>query len=934
MNVDQFKKLYPAITDENFQQEIFNKTEFSILKKENTKIDNIYFNFQRNIARLLSPVTPYKKMIFFYAPGTGKGCSSILSHELIKAFEADNFRQTVVVTKGRSLQESFIAEYTKRCPGIENNFPRDEQGKVRDILGIKREINKNFIFKRYGAFGSEINGTEKKKGEIVGRKTDEWIRTNYSNRTFIFDEIQVLKNGGKSYKAIQRLIDVAENLTLIGLSGTPNTDRPSEGVVLVNLFKPIDERMKIGSNGRLFLRKYYDGQQFKEEYKEELLKFYNGYVTYLEQTSDIDPTVYEENPEHPSNLTDFKLYEVEMMPFQQSVYKKALETTHKSIKKLRQEGQLDLFARDEQGNLLHYESKSGGVFYRLARDAAQFTYPDETYGAKGFKENIVKEKNKIRFKNKETETEIIKNIRKYSASYAESFDIIKNEPDRVFFLYFENVQNSGLLLYALLLEKILGFSQTDEKTSDPSSRPKYVRIDGTTSSKVSQILNKVSDPRNTTGKIVRVILSSPVGGVGINVPNATRLIVFDSQFTPYDVIQIVNRINRPGSLKYLEEQGLQTDCKAYLMTSITNTGQSIDRDIYEIAQEKMTIIKPQNELMQQADPFCAISALRNGTKECFTAQMRKGKFRREPDTSTDVLYWRQDEITALRNQIIEMVKKQPVIITDLLKDHEDMIVYRTVKSIVEQNKVIENGVIFLSGDLIYLDTSLSGDANAEWYISREVFPQEMSLDSLIQADEYQRDESKVDRLMKTGDMSIFKSLYKYVQVLLFEQAWNGEICNKDIAKKIKKAMTVYKIDGNIYHILSAEPLIKAGGNATAIVIENPDNIREFKDGKWIYFHGNTDDLITKIKESAKEQIKELEEEANEYGLYARYDKDQFKIIKIGRGRGRRADLFPLAEQREFFKILGEKPVKNFDSLDKNERAQLLEDLFKKKNLIR
>jgi hypothetical protein len=315
--------------------------------------------------------------------------------------------------------------------------------------------------------------------------------------------------------------------------------------------------------------------------------------------------------------------------------------------------------------------------------------------------------------------------------------------------------------------------------------------------------------------------------------------------------------------------------------------------------------------------------------------MRKGEFRRKADTSTDVLYWRQAEVEEIANDILEKVKEHPVLITDYLQDHDEMVVYRAVKAITERPKIIDQGVVFISGDLVFLDTTMSGDANATWYIDRLAFPQETNLDTLIHEDEIQRDESKIERFMETQDMSIFKSLSKYVQTVIFEQAWNGEVC-EPLAKKIKKALPFFVVDKKTYHILFAEPLVQVGSNTGAIVIENPAMIREFNTGigKFQYFRGDVDDLIEKIKAAAKTQIKKIEVAVDsKYGVYGKYEKDVFKIVVIGKGRGRRAELYPADQQLGFYKTLGVKVPKGFDKMEKSEKIEALEKLFADKGLI-
>ena len=921
LDKDSFLAEYPDIDDPEFQQKILDKTEFSILDSENKTIEgDIYFTFQRNIGILLSPVTPYKKMLFFLSVGSGKTCTSILVHELTKEFLNGVKRPTIVVTKGKSLEDNFKNEFIKRCPGIEKNFAKTDEGQIRDTLGLRRELNANFSFKKYGAFSS-----------MLSKASDEWIKNTYSGRTFILDEAQVIKNGGKMYKQFQRLFDLAEDVTIIEMSGTPNTDHPSEGIRLVNLLKPKDERM---ITGKRFLNKYYTNRKFNKELEEELLNFYNGYVIYLKQTSDIIPTEFVSHDIPKNMFRDFSVYNVRMDPFQAKIYDMAVKKTHVTAKKKKDEKLgINIFERDEEGNLINYESQAGGAFMKLAREAALFCYPDGTFGADGFKKNLSVEGSKIKFTNVATQTEILKNINKYSAAFAASFDLIKSEPTRVFYIYFDNVNNSGLLLYAKLLELKLGFEKTDARLTLPSKKPKYIKIDGSVTTPISQILKKVGDRSNADGSLIRVILGSPISGVGLTLSNATRVIVFDSQFTPYDITQIINRINRPGSLDHLKEAGLPTDCKAYLYTSSTIDNKSIDLDIYKIAQEKIDLINPQIELMARSDPFCAVSAKRNGIKDCFTASpTKRGRFKRVDDISTDVLYWRSDEIDALVADILAKVVNHPVLITDYFSEYDPMIVYRAVKKIISNKKILGDKIIFISGDLIFIDDTLYGDINATWFVQKMIFPNDIVLEDLITREEYENDESKIMKL--SDNISTFKTLSKYTQILLYEYAWTEKT---SLNKKIKKLLPSYEVDGRYVHILSAEPITPhVSANSNAIVIEDPTKIREFVNGQWQYFRGDVQDLVSKIKEIAKNQIKKIETEVDDkYGIYGKYDKhNNFQIVVIGKGSGKRCNFFKLDEQKEFFNLLDESVPKDFDKMDVSQRCQALEKICGDKNLIK
>lgn len=923
---------YPDIDDEKLQQKLLNKTEFSIINKNNEK-NNVYFTFQRNIAILLSPVTPYKKMLFYWEPGVGKSLASILVHELTKQFLNNDFRQTIIITKGKSLEDNYKAEFLKVHPGL--HFQKDEHGEFIDKLGVNREIKANFIFKKYAAFA-----------KFLSKVTNEFIERTYSNRIFILDEAHAIKNyKSDTYKQYKRLFTHAKNPTIILLTGTPNTDHPSEGIALVNLLK--DDQMIVGPK---FLTKYYKDNKFKWEKESELLEFYHGYVTYLTQTSNIKPSKFITNPEYPNEFTTFSTYNVFMNPFQEQVYNKAIIQTHKAVKTVKGEFGINILQRDKDGNLIEYESKQGGAFMKLAREAEMFCYPDGTFGAEGFKKNMKKDGNDINFQNKETADEFKKNLKKYSATFFESFEIIKANPKRVFYIYFDNVNNSGLLMYAKLLEIILGFVQTDSKKQKAGGKPKYIRIDGSVKN-INSLLEKVGSKENADGSLVRVILGSPVSGVGLTIPNATICMIFDAQFTPSDIVQITNRINRPGTLENVKNAGLPIDCQNYLFTASTNDKKSVSLDIYRIAQTKISLIEPQTELMKRADPFCAVSYNRNLqfkkgkpiNYECWSAFPNKKDtiwtYNRKDDITTDVLFWREDEIQKLYDEIIEKVKEQPVKISDYIKTHDPMIVYRTVKKIAASTKVVKlkdntNGIIFINNDLIFADITCFGDLNVSWYIQTKTFPTQIMLDDILANDAIKSDKNKIQQMIRTKDLSIFNKLSKYSKIILWEKVWENEL---DL--DIKDKMTSYEVDGIYYHILYAEPYNPpVTANANSLIIEDKSKIRVF-DSKWKFYHGDADNLLTKFKIEQKTKINKVEKEIDpKWGMYGKYDKKgNFQIVIMTSegtraNTGKRCAFFKKPEQQNIYSKFKKVPA-NFADLPVEDRCAALEALFKENDLI-
>lgn len=981
MDISNFIPNYPNIEDDLLQQKLLNKTEFSILDSRNVKVDGTYFRFQRNLAYLLSPYTPYNKMLVYYDVGVGKTCTAILVDQIHKSIQKGEFKRTVLITSGPSLEQNFKDQFIKKCPGIAKDFT---YANYVDEKGIKREIRNNFRFRRYGEFSSDINGKRKNGKQLSRPKTDEYIRREYSNCTIILDEGQVLKNKGPRYAAIQRIADVADNVTILILTGTPITEHPAEAVRLINLLKPKDKRMKITNNA--FLKKYYDGLEFKKDKEDELLNEYKGLVTYLKQTSDIESSQFVENPEIPNTFKDFKTYNVQMSKFQSKIYMESLK--EKKVYKKRDKGGkgniLGLFLTDDKGKKFEVVSKEGGAFDKLALATSLFVFPDGTYGPDGFKKNLKEVNKKLRFRDKKVEKEVISNLEKYSVVFDEAIRIIKDMKDRVFYVHFDTLNE--LHFFGLILELRLKFRYWDGKASRfgcDKSKPTYTKItQEQTKSKdeLQALLDQVGKRENADGSCIRVVLGSPVSGIGLTIPTATVTFVIGSQVSPADITQIPNRINRPGSLKWVKEAGLPTNSYTYLFAATTPKAKSIDLHIYTLAQNKIILNEPQYELLKRADPFCGVSYSRNVTSKnenytcAFTLSPGKDEavwsYERDADELTDLLYWRQNEIDSLKTEMIEKVRQFGTTnVVDFLEDNDPMLVYRAVKELSKEKVEVElstgeKGNIFIKGDLLFVDPTISGDPNAAFYVRTQTFPTDITLYDIMSRDFVEADYDILTDVASGIDIEEnFAKLSKYSQNFLWEEAWLRRNENSTFMT-ISKLKPTYTVDGKIYNVVWAEPIAYVR-SAAAVPIEDPEKIRVYDEqkNKWVYYGSrnlgqfyppvNKEDLIEflsidmteeqaisltdkewdkKIEQYYKElksrknkydnQYKELARKINlsasmkiqeigedtEYGFYGFIDPktNKFKIVVTGgKNRGRACSpSFSKTEHMKMFKALG------------------------------
>lgn len=1031
MQVDDFIPNYPSLDDPELQQKLMNKTEYSLVKSDNTSdVQPPYFDFQVNIARILSPYTPYKKCLLFLDVGVGKcvhpdtavklsdklsigikslydrysetiidenwslpnkdifvasysengfvykkiskfykerspkflirviygskvliktqghklftkkgwvsnvksgdyvlnengewieikvdeiestteyvydleiedthtyiadgfvthnTCAAILVHEIAKLYYKGGFRQTIVMAKGPSLLDSYKTKFLDVCPGVRKEMDL----RYVEPIEIKRTINQNFIFRTVGAFTSEIS-----------RMKDDEIIQDYDNRIIILDESHVLKNyKSDSYKQYKRFFGLLKHSTIIFMTGTPNTNDPWEAASQINLLKNTEDQIELGKK---FMKKYYSGYEIQNI--DELLKYYSGYIIHLKQSIDLPPRTYVEKGEQFLNL--YKLYNVEMGEFQSKIYTKSLKDVQKTfVKDKNAEGgkfkikELKFkIVKDKDGKdtkvPIEYTSDEGGAFLRLPLESSLMVYPDGTYGGEGYKKNVLKNK-KIDM-SKELISELRKNLGKYSSLYKEMMDIIEKNPTRVIYIYFDNLNNSGLRLFAKLLEVLKGYRHTKGGSSmEPAKR--FGVIDGSMKEKeINQILNSVGAENNHDASRIHVLLGSKVTQTGLTINNATICMVVNPQFTPSSIDQITHRINRPGSLDNLIKNNLPTSTEIYLFSMYVKDkpDESVYTQVYEIAEEKSLKIKPQETLMKRAGLFCPLNYSRNVRSAsenyvCYTAvpSSKKGiyKYKRQEDTSTDYLYFHEPEILELQDKIINDIAKYKIVNIKKYKD-EPMLLYRACKSIASQKIILEKdgykSLIFNKGDLFFMDPTISGDPSSIFYFQTNLFELRTPLKELINDKLLNKDEDLYKKLLKSTDaeksLKIFNKLSKITQNIIFEEAF---IKKHPIISTFKPT---YIVGNETYNIVWAEPFAKDSNySSTTISIEDPSRLRILKEHGWAWVPAKTEtesgyeDIIPKIKNVR--QKKEIEGE-----LYATRSKtdDKFKVY-VGKGK--------------------------------------------------
>lgn len=283
MNVDDVS-LYPTLSDENFNRKISLKKEFADNKYDGTihtniqeqadKLANAPFELQPHqmfSKNYLSFQTPYRSILLFHGPGSGKTCSAIgICEETRKYNKQIGNVKPIMFIAGKNVQENFKLQlFDERklnmvdgmwdlnaCTG--NTFlkeinPMNVQGMPREkvIRQIQNIIASSYTIMGYIELANHIIrvGGEDSNGSEITPRLRRKIQAEFSGRTIVIDEVHNIRQSGdkdnkKVTTQIEVLVKCAENMSLILMSGTPLYDNFREIFWLVNILN-INERRSL-----------------------------------------------------------------------------------------------------------------------------------------------------------------------------------------------------------------------------------------------------------------------------------------------------------------------------------------------------------------------------------------------------------------------------------------------------------------------------------------------------------------------------------------------------------------------------------------------------------------------------------------------------------------------------------------------------------------
>ena len=560
---------------------------------------------QRFLRRVLSPDSPTQCVLVVHGTGTGKTCTAIqIAEEYILRPEFQY--QKVLVLASSAVQSSFSREIfditrvnpknlleSKQCTGrryldmllrIEQE-PKNWEDPVRreKLQKTANKIIQDFYeFDTYGMFGTLINEKEDDPN------FEEWVHANFDNRLVIIDEAHNIrvKNTGTGLQekaivsALDKLVKIANNMILVLLTATPMYDMYDEIVYYFNLF--LWNEKKLAPNQELKISDFFDdqanlkageaGQRFRD-YCQQYISYVKGDNPFTFPFRLPPPPVVDVQPVNRTYLG---------VPFRASDPKITYLKPY-------------IVSSVTQG-----EQKDTLQKRRTRETAEDMSIMQPTIavlpGNKSFIEtfsNSADPKGYYTYQNPELRCLSPEHLPKYSAKFVRIIKAIDDGEGLVF--VFSNSATLGAQLFAMALEEH-GYTpyQSKRLLADSSyqgqSKGSYILL--TTVSpqdiNITSLIDKAKDVRNKDGKVIKVIISSPVVAEGVNFRYVRQVHVIDPWWNMSRIEQVIGRGLRTCSHQLLPFD--KQNCTVYLHT--VQTGDNIecyDEYTYRIRVEPKAI---------------------------------------------------------------------------------------------------------------------------------------------------------------------------------------------------------------------------------------------------------------------------------------------------------------------------------------------------------
>jgi hypothetical protein len=523
-------------------------------------------NYQRFLRRVMSPDSPTRGLLMVHGTGTGKTCTAIqIAEEYIIRPEFQE--KTVLVLANPAVQENFKSQIfnmskvsvdpdgyllSKQCTGrryldmllrIQSEPMKwtDKATKERMNTIAQNIIKEFYEFQGYTTFANNLQGQD-----------EAWIHKTFDNRLIIIDEahnMRVSEDGTPSKissLAIETIIKVAKNVTLILLTATPLFDDINESIFYFNLFLWNDRKQK---DAILPTDIFTKTGAFKPGMETLFRGWCQDYISFIKGDN---PLTFPFRLPPPANLiADPATKDIKGKPIPESEQRDVLTLTGSFVQGIQADILRDFkdtsmgFSASEPTICVFPENKSFRSVFSISPDEdSQYDYV----------QNIPPFLSPSRIAN-------------HSSKFALIMNIIK-ESKGVIFVY-SNLVDHGAQLFSMCLEEhgyesALGsrLLKTTANEIERGSAGKYILLSTLSDSDKRRAIDRLKSQSNKEGKDIKIVVASPAISEGIDLSFVRQVHVLEYWWNMSRIEQVVGRGIRTCSHQALpfEDQ----NCTVYL----------------------------------------------------------------------------------------------------------------------------------------------------------------------------------------------------------------------------------------------------------------------------------------------------------------------------------------------------------------------------------
>ena len=570
---------YPSQNDKNIQIKTSLRQEFYEMRGTATEKIPKQGEFFKHQNLFMRYVRQYDRILNIHETGTGKTGSIINVAESFHD-KPDGIKQVVVIEPGGPTLEDFRSQIVKFFPEkYDDKFATNEFSRKRSI---KSKLSQWYILDTYESFSNKL-----------GKMSLIEIEEIYSDTIFFLDEAHRMRNYGENgedeniYKNFWKLLHITKRSKIIIGTATPLINSVNDFVPLMNLILPAKEQLPINKwdyskvsinqlepsfRGKIsFVRSLDSG--IKINYNGEKIDYQHEYkisldseikIPLIEKQIDENGNIIElQDPKQINNKLDEKT-------FQSDTDMKIIEMKNNNNKTL-------------QYNSYTQARVSKQSFELASRESSTFTFPDGSWGIKGFNKYIEEKDNIFKFKDNGIKDFIKKNgLKELSCKFdffiTNELEASKKDKPGNSFCYLEFVKGSGVILLGLIME-LYGFKNYTKVSScfvrsngikklNPNFKPakRFALITSRTTN-VESLLELFNSAENADGKYLQSIIVSKIARDGINLANVLRGYIISPGWHESGMYQALSRFIRATSHRLLLERGEDVNIDIYKLAA-------------------------------------------------------------------------------------------------------------------------------------------------------------------------------------------------------------------------------------------------------------------------------------------------------------------------------------------------------------------------------